>query len=1298
LQPVNLPRQWLFTAVTSAIQTDAAETAGDSPVHLLPLQQAMLAALVAHPHAGWDIEQVVWEFSNDIDPDQLIAAWNEVATACSALRLSPQADRDGEFRVLRKRSVPVDLERACTITAAELPGWLARDRRRGFTIDGERTLWRISALGTRMVVATIHHVVLDDRSLKRVVTAITRRLLGHASPLMPDNETWLQTCGRHARIASQPPDAAWWRQRWDSAPVIEDFPADPALLPTSGPQLARTTQIMLTAAETAELGACALAHGCSTAVMVHAAWVVMLTAWQRSDDVTYAHVRAGRHHQGQPVGDHIGMLMNTLVRRLRTRPQTTVSRLLAELAELQLSERPHALASLAQVAKVLNMPVKSFVPATVLAIDHEDPLAEACRVAGQACRISLFERPPFLLAARVALGPQLSCVLQDGTHHFSEGALDRLAQQFRHLLLTIMRQPTSTLAELPVLDPEQERRLVVAYNATQMRMPLGLGLHQPFESRAASAPACPALWDGDRCLSYGELEAAANRLAHHLRALGAKPDTLVAVRLARSADQAIALLAVLKTGAAFVPLDLQWPLDRVAWILDQAHAVAMVTTASFSIEGATHVYLDRDAVLIAARPATSLETVIDETKPAYLIFTSGSTWRPKGVVIDHRGALNTIFDLNARLSVTAADRVLGISSYTFDLSIYDLFGLLAAGGALVICPQSDTRDPQAWSRLIERHQITVWNSVPALAEMLIEGYDAAAPALASIRLVMMSGDWIPLTLPSKLKLVMPQTEQLSLGGATEASIWSILHPIVGLNPGARSVPYGRPMANQEFHVLDRHLRPCPQLVQGDLYIGGVGLAHGYWADPERTAASFIHTRDGRRLYRTGDQGRFLPTGEIEFLGRNDTQVKLNGFRIELGEIESVARECPGVAEACAIIREDVPGIRQLVLYVVGPQAGVDPVAVEALCWKRLPGYMQPHGILPLEAFPLSANGKVDRAALPRPDQKTAAPMQFSPMEERLAVVWQQLIGQRPPSAISSFFTSGGDSLNAVRLVRLLQREFGVTLPITQIFEHPSLAAMADLLTSGAQAPTADKQIIPRVLPLQPHGNRAPAYLIGEYFDIGRAMVLEQPLHGLFLGAGIRIRERQLSFSDIAKLCLTAIRREQPLGPLHLAGHCFGAIIAFEIACLEQEAGRPVARLIMLDPPAPAGIEPPPIPFGHRWRYHAQRMWSLGPIAGVDHAFNAVRNSYRQWQERRQGIEESRIFADFTPRRLAIPVHLILAEEGYLRSIPAGDPRLAWARWCDRLHVEESAGDHVTFCRAPQVEGLAKRLSELLKTQ
>jgi len=485
-------------------------------------------------------------------------------------------------------------------------------------------------------------------------------------------------------------------------------------------------------------------------------------------------------------------------------------------------------------------------------------------------------------------------------------------------------------------------------------------LHGPLMTPAQ--PQQPAVVGDGMQLTYGELAAQSHRLAQTLATRNAGPGSRVAVVVPKGVAQVIAVLAVLETGAAYVPIDASTPQVRVAELLHICDPAVIISDRPI-IDTTVPV------VSVGEAPRAAVElTGADPDDLAYVIFTSGSTGRPKGVMIDHRAAMNTITDLNTRFGVGPEDRTFALSSLAFDLSVYDIFGALAAGGTIV-APGAADRLPSAWLRLMTEHGVTIWNSVPALMKLLVEHVVERGLLLPpSLRLVFLSGDWIPLSLPDAIRRVAPQVEVVSLGGATEASIWSILHRVRAVDPAWRSIPYGTAMTNQTVQVLDSSWGPAAPGETGEIFIGGAGLARGYWDDEQATDAAFgVNPLSGERLYRTGDLGRYLPDGAIELLGRRDHQVKIHGHRIELGEVEHAMQRHPDVTAAAARVAGDRHASRQLIgYYCVAGHAELQSHDLRTFLAGLLPSYMVPAAVVPLDALPLSANGKVDRAALPWP--------------------------------------------------------------------------------------------------------------------------------------------------------------------------------------------------------------------------------------------------------------------------------------------------------------------------------------------
>ncbi len=494
---------------------------------------------------------------------------------------------------------------------------------------------------------------------------------------------------------------------------------------------------------------------------------------------------------------------------------------------------------------------------------------------------------------------------------FPTGLLDDMFTAYCRLL-------DSLATEAEIWQTVTQQKALTTYNDTASPISEVL-LHTLFAAQIPQQQHQPAVITPNRTLTYQQLDCFANQLANQLRRLGVLPNTLVAVVMDKGWEQVVAVLGILLSGAAYLPIAPELPNER-QWHLLQEGKVQIVLTQSWLDATLTwpdsiqRLCIDTFTLVDNIPP---LETVQSSTDLAYVIYTSGSTGLPKGVTIDHRGAVNTILDINKRFAIGSGDRLLALSSLSFDLSVYDIFGTLAAGATIIIPEATSSKDPAHWLKLIQQYQVTVWNSVPALMQMLIEYAANQTDILQSLRLVLLSGDWLPLSLPAQIQSVCENVQVVSLGGATEASIWSIIYPVTTVDPNWKSIPYGRPMINQQFYVLNQMLVECPVWVVGELYIGGVGLAQGYWQDQNKTDANFIiHPQTNQRLYKTGDLGRYLPDGNIEFLGREDFQVKVNGYRIELGEIEATLQQHRSVKEVVVATIGESRENQQLVAYIV----------------------------------------------------------------------------------------------------------------------------------------------------------------------------------------------------------------------------------------------------------------------------------------------------------------------------------------------------------------------------------------------
>lgn len=761
---------------------------------------------------------------------------------------------------------------------------------------------------------------------------------------------------------------------------------------------------------------------------------------------------------------------------------------------------------------------------------------------------------------------------------FPEGLIDDMFAGYRELLTRLAASDEAWECEAFDLLPRAQAELRAELNRSDRPVPAGL-LHDALPVRAAQDGDRPAVVTAGTALDYRELHRRAEHVAESLRGAGVVPGDMVAVVLPKGADQPVAVLGALTAGAAYVPMDPGWPAERVRFLLADAGVSAVLTSAELrgrlSAQGGPPVLAvdGTPAKRPAAPRATSRATAGRHPGDlAYVIYTSGSTGTPKGVMLDHRGPLNTVTDINERFGIGPEDVVFGVSSLCFDLSVYDVFGTLAAGATLVM-PTAKEPDPASWLELVRSRGVTVWNSVPAIMQLFAEAAATAGATFPALRTVLLSGDWIPVTLPDAIRAVAPNARVISLGGATEASIWSICHPVDRQDPDWVSIPYGRPLSGQSWHVLDATGRPAPTWVAGDLCIGGTGLALGYLGDKARTDAAFVtHPATGERIYRTGDRGRYLPGGDIEFLGRADFQVKIQGFRVEPGEVEHVLLEAPDVAAAAVVARASGSG-KQLAAFVTAAAGAAppDPGRLRGFLAERLPGYLVPSHITALDRLPLTANGKLDRRALEelRPENdgpgRTAAPA-TGPAQAALVEIWETVLGTAPVGVTDDFFDLGGQSFAALRAIGMIAERLGRRVPLGVLLERRTISGLHAWLeeTDHGWSP---------LVRLRDEGAGTPWFLVhpaGGNVVCYRELAMAADTDVLAFqapgpAAGLQPLEK---VEDLANLYLRRLVEVQPRGPYRLGGWSSGAVIAAELARQLEDRGERVDRLLVIDSPAP----------------------------------------------------------------------------------------------------------------------------------
>ncbi|RYD55333.1 MAG: amino acid adenylation domain-containing protein [Sphingobacteriales bacterium] len=784
----------------------------------------------------------------------------------------------------------------------------------------------------------------------------------------------------------------------------------------------------------------------------------------------------------------------------------------------------------------------------------------------------LFNYKGFKVAFQIAeSSSELQLMIQHAATKYANLAAP-LAEHFMQVVSAILQHHDKQIGEFPIIS-NAEQDLLQSFNDTLAPFPEGESMISRFGQRAQDSPDHIAAYKEDETITYGELNKRANQLAHYLLSTGIERGDNIGILTTRSFDMLVAMLATLKSGSAYVPVPPEYPAERHQYMLKQSGVKKLLTNVDQKLTRNTTIEaIDIRNVDCSSYSDKNPDVAIDVRQLAYTIYTSGSTGVPKGVMIEHQSAVNLINWVNTEYNVGADDRLLFITSMGFDLSVYDIFGTLSAGASLVIAEKDDVLDTARLADLMQRFGITIWDTVPSTMDYLTNGLTASKEKYLQdkLRVVLLSGDWIPVALPEKIKTFFPAARVISLGGATEGTVWSNSYEVTEPTNTWRSIPYGRPIANNTFYILNEQLQPVPCGVVGELFIGGIGVAKGYANDPVKTAASFLPDpftdQWGGRMYRTGDLGRLMPNGIMEFIGRKDNQVKIRGFRVELGEIENVIRQGQTVSHAVVIPSED----RQNLTAFVVPAKYYDRDTIVARMKRRLPEYMIPGKWVELDAMPLTDNGKINVKALKGISGKEQLKDDFvapaGETETALAEVWQQILGVKQVGVNDNFFELGGQSLLAVELITEMEKKLGRGLPINILYKCPTIAQLSSFL----QTEVVEKKW-KSLTAIKPNGTKTPIYLIhgdgiylSSFQNLADFVDADQPVYSL-LPIGINGNEEQYeTIVDIARHYVSEIMEHNSTDTYALGGYSFGGYVAIEMKKQLEAAGKKVKLLALFD--------------------------------------------------------------------------------------------------------------------------------------
>jgi amino acid adenylation domain-containing protein len=874
-----------------------------------------------------------------------------------------------------------------------------------------------------------------------------------------------------------------------------------------------------------------------------------------------------------------------------------------------------------------------------------------------------------------------------------------------------------------ILTESERHQILVDWNATEAAYPRDVLAPHAISRQAATSPDRTAVIFGRSRLTYAELERRSNQLARHLQRMGVGPGALIGVHVERSIDMLVALLGVMKTGAAYVPLDPGFPQERLSFMVEDASLYALITQQSSNDPLATsspRIHVDSDWAVISRESGEEFVCPAKPSDLAYVLYTSGSTGKPKGVQITHRALANFEYSMAREPGICAEDVLLAVTTISSDIAGLELYLPLMVGAAIVLASRQETSDARMLINLLQQHHVTILQATPVTWHMLLDsGWEGKRNLKA-----LCGGEALSRDLAKRLLAAVG--ELWNMYGPTETTIWSLVRRITPDDP---LILIGHPIANTRIYILDEKMNPVPVGVAGELYIGGEGVSIGYLNRPELSRDRFLpdpFRPGGGTIYKTGDLARFWSGGDVECLGRNDFQVKLRGFRIELGEIESVLQQYPGIQRGVISLIEDGAGNKRLVAYLVGEHA--DSQKIRAYLRQSLPEYMVPADYVFLDTLPVTPNGKVDRLRLPTPDRLSpggedgSSHVPRNAVERRLAEIWSTVLKVPNVGIHDNFFDLGGHSLLAVRLMALIQKSFGVQLSLNVLLASATVADMAPLLAEAAQPPTSAQERHALVA-IQPQGSAQPLLWVPggramsavAYRSIALQLGLDQPTYAF----ESRLPSSGEAFETVeqrAAAYIERMRSVQPQGPYNIAGFCLGGLVAYEMAQQLQLHGEQVALLALVNTYFPQHKISPGGRAALKMQRVAYYVRTVGILAAARRAIQVsaraagqavrkIRNrfltamlEYAKNSGIKVSLEEdteranARVMAEYRPKPYSgLVILLCSATSDYTGVDQTFDPRRAWVTLAPEARTVEIPGDHPAILEPPYVVFLAEAL-------
>jgi amino acid adenylation domain-containing protein len=1181
-----------------------------------------------------------------------------------------------------------------------------------------------------LLIFAVHHIVCDGWSLgiilsdlAKIYTALNRGLVPELAQIEYFSEyAFLEQAqiDDPETIATE----AYWLQRFAELPPGLDLPTDyprPPLRTFNADRQYHTLPANLVK----RIEKVGFKNGCSLMTTLLSAFEILLFKLTGQTDLTVGVPTSGQIAAGQY--NLVGHCVNFLPLRSRIDPTIAFSAYLRSRNSAILDDYEHQNFTFGSLLQKLAIPRDASRIPLVSAVFNIDLDGGGSQSTFDELTTTLTLNPgafatfEFFLNGATTVSGNLDLDCQYNPNLFSARSIQRRLEEFENLLTQIVATPDRPLHQLSVLSTAQAQQLLVDWNATQTDYPVQC-IDRLFEQQVAIAGDAVALVFQSQQLTYRQLNERANRLANYLLAIGVKSGDLIGIALDRSIETIVGILAILKAGGAYLPLDLSYPPARLAFMLENARVSVLVTKKAVRDRLPSHpartIDLDTDWDEIVRASPNNPQRSGQADDLAYVMYTSGSTGQPKGVCIPHRGVVRLVKNTNY-LDFSPQQVWLQLAPISFDASTLEIWGSLLNGGKLVLFP-GEKPSLSELGQTIDRHQITTLWLTAGLFHLMV---DERIEDLQPLRQLIAGGDVLSVPHVRKVLATLPDCQLINGYGPTENTTFTCCYPISSLE-GLTSVPIGRPIANTQVYVLDPNRQPVPIGIPGELYIGGDGLACGYLDRDELTREKFVTDpfAPRERLYRTGDLVRYLPDGNLEFLGRIDTQVKIRGFRIELGEIDAVLAQHPAVREVRTIDREDRPGDKRLVAYLV-----IDRVADAAapdfrsFLQSKLPDYLIPSAFVTVSALPLTANGKVDRRALPVPEFDLTATIDtfLAPQNEvelQLTKIWERVLGIQPIGMRDNFFELGGHSLMAVRLFAEIERVWHQNLPLATLFQAQTIAELAIVLRESEWSPPWSSLVL-----IQPGGAKPPLFCIHpiggnilEYYALANYLGREHPVYGL-QSQGLDGQQAPFrSVEDMASHYITEIRTVQPHGPYLLLGYSFGGLVAFEMARQLDAVGEKIQMLALLDCSVPNLPSRRPL-FGQSLKVHLCNLWQLNFQERSNYIMGRITYRYSNDNERDFLAKTLYDPQDLTPPLLNVLEANLEAGENYIARSYAGPvdlfrcqvqdlehylhPEFGWVDLVgDRLKIYHVAGSHFRMMKEPRIQFLAGQIESCLQSR